>query len=323
MKILVTGCFGFIGSHVSIYLLNRGDDVYGMDVDHNEKLELLMRYANFVLVDKENSDIVTTTFLRNIGVKIDAVCNLAALCGVRHSFTCPEDYFRTNVEGFTHLLNECVKVGIKNFIYASSSSVYGENLKVPFEETDSLTKIVSPYALTKKQGEEIAELYCKMHDISTVGLRFFTVYGPRGRKDMAPHKFMTAILTGNTITKYGSGEDTYRDYTYIDDIVDGIVKSIDFASSETKEKCVCEVFNLGSADPILLNDFIGLCEKVCAKKALIVEYPPQKGDVGRTYACVTKARRYLGYQPRFSIEEGLQIYKLSLLELANESPKIP
>lgn len=310
MKILVTGCFGFIGSHVCIHLLNRGDVVYGMDIDHNEKTGLLTQYANFILVDKEDSDIVTTTFLRNQDLRIDAVCNLAALCGVRHSLVCPEDYMKTNVEGFTHLLNECVKAGIKNFIYASSSSVYGENKKVPFEEADALDRIVSPYALTKKQGEEIAQLYSKMYDISTIGLRFFTVYGPRGRKDMAPYKFMTAILTDGIITKFGPGDDTYRDYTYIDDIVDGIVKSVDFAISN--ERRVCEVFNLGCGDPILLNDFIELCEKVCGKKTHVVEYPLQKGDVKQTYASITKARRYLGYQPRFPVKKGLELYYSSI-----------
>jgi len=310
MKILVTGCFGFIGSHVCKYLLNRGDTVFGMDIDWNEKMNDLVKYPNFILVRKEDSNIINTNFLASAEIKIDAVCHLAALCGVRHSLTCPEDYFNVNVVGFTHLLDECVKQGVKRFVFASSSSVYGENSKVPFEETDPLDNVVSPYALTKKQGEEIAELYSKLHNVTTIGLRFFTVYGPRGRKDMAPYKFMNAILNNGIITKFGKGDNTYRDYTYIDDIVDGIVKSIDYSMNQ--EIGFYEVFNLGSEKPIILNDFITACEIVCGKKAEIVEYPPQKGDVKRTYASTDKAQKILKYRPKFDLEMGLELYKRSL-----------
>ena len=303
MKILITGCAGFIGSNLCEKLCKRGDTIIGIDnlnnyYDIEKKLKNvnnLKNYKNFIFI---KDDLITTNILREH--KFDTVVNIGAMAGVRNSLNNPEIYIKTNTEGQIHLLKECVETKVKHFVYASSSSVYGKNKKIPFSENDVLTDISSPYALSKLFSEKIAEFYSKTFNITTIGLRFFTVYGPNGRPDMAPYKFLDAIMKDNPIDKYGNGE-SYRDYTYIDDITDGIIGAID-----NKMNKKCEIYNLGNNYPISLNNFIEICEKIVGKKAIINEMDEQIGDVPYTYANIEKARNDLNYNPKVKIEDGLK-----------------
>lgn len=301
MNILITGCAGFIASHLAETLLNQNHHIWGIDNLNNyysiqqklKNLEILQQYPNFHF---KKDDLVKTTILQEI--KFDIVFNIGAMAGVRYSLENPEIYYKTNVEGQAHLLNECVKSGCKKFIYASSSSVYGTNAKVPFAETDDINNFNSPYAVSKKNGEDIAKLFNKLYGIQTIGLRFFTVYGERGRPDMAPFKFLSKIMNKQPIDKYGDGN-TYRDYTYISDIIDGIMGTL-------ATRCECTVFNLGNGSPITLNEFITLCEKITGNKAIINQMGDQKGDVPATFACIEHAKKELGYSPKVKFEEGLE-----------------
>lgn len=300
--ILVTGCAGFIGSHLCESLLKSGECVVGVDnmneyYDVNQKrqnLSALKTYNNFEFVCE---DVVSTDVI--VRYKPVKVVHLAAMAGVRNSLNNPRHYARVNVEGHINLLEQSVQVGVKLFVYASSSSVYGTNKKVPFQETDRLENLNSPYAATKYCGEIMSQLYNKLYGLSTIGLRFFTVYGPRGRPDMAPYKFLQRISKGNLIDKYGTGE-TYRDYTYIDDIVGGILGAIKNPAGRT-----CEVYNLGNSKTVTLNEFIQTCEHVTGKSAIINQCPQQKGDVPYTYSDISKARQDLGYNPSIDLHTGL------------------
>ena len=222
------------------------------------------------------------------------------MAGVRYSIQNPHIYDKVNIGGFIHILEEAVKNNIKQVVYASSSSVYGLNTKVPFSEEDPIKTCNSPYACSKMAMELYAKTYNQLYDLNTIGLRFFTVYGPRGRPDMAPYKFIKAIIEGNKFQKYGDGSSS-RDYTYVDDIVSGVVASID-----NKKEVKSEVYNLGNSSPVSLNQFIELCEKVCNKKAKINQLDIQMGDVFFTYADITKSKKYLGYEPKVTLEEGLK-----------------
>lgn len=302
-KILVTGCAGFIGSHLCEFLLKRGDTVLGIDnindyYDVSQKmqnLEILEKYSNF---EFRKEDICTTQVITRW--KPDKICHLASMAGVRYSIEHPKLYVKVNIEGFIHILEEARVNNINHIVYASSSSVYGLNKKVPFSETDDITTPNSPYATSKMAMELYAKTYSQLYNISLIGLRFFTVYGPRGRPDMAPYKFLNAISSGQTFKKYGDGT-TSRDYTYIDDIVSGVVAALD-----NKKEMQCEVYNLGNSSPVSLNKFIELCEKVTEKKALYEQLGDQLGDVPHTYADITKAKRDLDYEPKTSLEEGLR-----------------
>ena len=301
MKILITGCAGFIASHLAERLLSENHEVWGIDNLNNyyslqqklQNLEILNQYPNFHF---QKDNLVTTKILQEI--KFDIVFNIGAMAGVRYSLENPEIYYQTNVEGQAHLLNECVKSGCKKFIYASSSSVYGTNTKVPFCETDEINDFNSPYAVSKKNGEDIAKLYHKLYGIQTIGLRFFTVYGERGRPDMAPYKFLSKIMKKEPIDKYGDGN-TFRDYTYISDIIDGLMGTL-----TTRREC--EVYNLGNGNPITLNEFIKICEEITGNQAIINQMGDQMGDVPATYADITLAREELGYSPKVKFEEGLK-----------------
>ena len=302
MIILVTGCCGFIGSHLCEKLLKQNKKVFGIDnindyydtkIKYNN-LKLLKKYKDFTFY-KEN--IVTTKIINKIKPVI--VINLAAMAGVRYSLENPCLYIKNNVEGQTNLLEQSVKNNVELFIYASSSSVYGKNTKVPFGENDELNNINSPYAASKRHCEIMANLYNKLYKLPVIGLRFFTVYGPRGRPDMAPYKFLSKILNSEKFDKYGTGE-SYRDYTYIDDIVNGILGAI-----KNKNKKTCEVYNLGNSSPVSLNEFISLCEKVTKKKARFNQLPEQPGDVPATYANINKAKIDLDYNPSTTLEKGL------------------
>jgi len=303
-KILVTGCAGFIGSHTCERLLKEGNKVMGIDnlndyydVDRKkENLEVLKKYDNFYFI---KDDIRTTTVINDW--KPDMVCHLASMAGVRYSIEHPEIYVDVNINGFINILEQSRKVGVKQIVYASSSSVYGLNKKVPFSESDAIETPNSPYACSKMAMELYAKTYSQLYDLNLIGLRFFTVYGPRGRPDMAPYKFLKAIKDGTKFQKYGDGTSS-RDYTYVDDIVSGVV-----ASLQNKKQVKCEVYNLGNSSPVSLNEFISLCEKVVGKKANYDQIENQLGDVPNTYADISKAKRYLDYSPKIKLEEGLKL----------------
>ena len=228
-KILVTGCAGFIGSHTCEYLLKRGNQVLGIDnlndyydVERKmQNLEMLKKYENFTF---RKEDICDTNSISEW--KPDKICHLASMAGVRYSIEHPKLYIKVNIEGFIHILEESRKNKVQQIVYASSSSVYGLNKKVPFSEDDPIATPNSPYASSKMAMELFAKTYHQLYDLNLIGLRFFTVYGPRGRPDMAPYKFLKAIKDGTTFQKYGDGTSS-RDYTYVDDIVSGVVASLD------------------------------------------------------------------------------------------------
>tara|TARA_X000000368_G_scaffold189433_1_gene149416 strand:- start:515 stop:1201 length:687 start_codon:yes stop_codon:yes gene_type:complete len=222
------------------------------------------------------------------------------MAGVRYSIKNPCLYNDINVNGFYNILEQCVKNHVKQLVYASSSSVYGLNKKIPFCEDDAISTCNSPYACSKVAMELNANTYYQLYNLQSIGLRFFTVYGPRGRPDMAPLKFMSNIKNGIPIDKYGNGT-SGRDYTYIDDIVNGI-----YSSMINKNDIQCEVINLGNSKPISLNTFIELCEKKCNKKAIINQLDEQLGDVPFTCASIEKAKILLNYEPKTKLEDGLQ-----------------
>lgn len=309
-NVLVTGCAGFIGSHVCEYLLKKGTFIYGIDNLNDyydpeikkKNLQLLKGFDNFIF---KEDDIRYTNIIRD--VKPKKIIHLASMAGVRYSIENPFIYNKVNVEGFIHILQESVKYGVKQIVYASSSSVYGLNKKIPFSENDKIESCNSPYACSKMAMELYAKTYSQLYKLSCIGLRFFTVYGPRGRPDMAPYKFLNAIIKQEPLNKYGDGT-TSRDYTYIDDIVDGIVSAL-----ENNKKILSGIYNLGNSTPISLNKFIETCEKVSKKKAIINNLPMQLGDVPHTYADITKAYNDLNYKPKVKLEEGLQKTMESLL----------
>jgi UDP-glucuronate 4-epimerase len=308
-KILVTGCAGFIGSHVCEYLLKRGDIVIGIDnindyydVKRKENnLEILKKFTNFTFF---KDDICTTNIISEY--KPSKIIHLAAMAGVRYSLENPLLYEKVNIGGFIHILEECKKNNVKHIVYASSSSVYGLNTKVPFSESDPIEKCNSPYACSKMCKEIYAKTYYQLYGIKNIGLRFFTVYGPRGRPDMAPYLFLNAIKNEQKIKKFGDGTSS-RDYTYIDDIVSGIIGALDNPNNIS-----CDIYNLGNSSPVSLNEFIETCEKVTGKKAIIEQYPEQLGDVPHTYADISKAKKDLNYLPKTSLKDGLTKFYISL-----------
>ncbi len=306
MSIIVTGCAGFIGSHTAEELLKQGERVIGIDevndyysVKQKEKnLDILRQYKNFVFYKENIADYnaMERIFEKH---KPEVVINLAARAGVRASIDNPFKYYESNVRGVLTLL-ELSKDKVKNFIHASSSSVYGDRTEVPFKEEDRTDKPLSPYAASKKAAEVLCYTYHHLYGLNTVCLRFFTVYGPRGRPDMAPFKFTKAIYEGKPITRFGDGT-SQRDYTYVKDIVQGIVSCIekDFGF---------EIINLGNNKPVKLNDFIATIEKILGKKAKIVEKEMPKADVRITCADISKAKRLLNYEPKTTLEEGMKIF---------------
>ena len=309
MKILVTGGAGFIGSHAIKKLLDQKIKVICLD-DFNSyynpkfKRENIEEFRNNKGFKLYKQDICDLEGLEKIfsESKIDLIIHLAARAGVRPSIEDSLLYHRVNVMGTVNLLELAKKYKIKKFVSASSSSVYGNNEKVPFAESDRVDNPISPYAATKKSGELICHAYHDLYDINIACLRFFTVYGPKGRPDMAPYKFTKLISEGKEIQMYGDGS-TYRDYTYIDDIVSGIIASVDYVK---KNNNVYEIFNLGNSDTVKLKYFIEVIEKAVGKKAKIKKMPMQPGDVEKTYADLTKSRKLLGYSPKTSIEEGIE-----------------
>ena len=302
-KVLVTGCAGFIGFHTTKYLLENGYHIQGIDNMNEyydvsikkEHIKILCGFPKFKFIQ---DDVQTTKVISSF--KPYKIIHLASMAGVRYSIEHPKLYVDNNITGFIHLMEEAVKNNVSHVVYASSSSVYGLNEKVPFEETDKIESCNSPYACSKMSMELFAKTYTQLYNISCSGLRFFTVYGPHGRPDMAPYKFLKAIMNGKPIDKYGDGSSS-RDYTYIDDIVSGIVSSL-----ENKNNKKCEIYNLGNSKPVNLNTFIELCEKAVGKKAIINQMDIQKGDVPSTYACINKAEKDLNFSPKTSLPEGLR-----------------
>lgn len=310
MKILVTGAAGFIGSQLCEVLLARGDQVVGIDnfdlfysTDlKKENLGHLLRFPSFKFV--EASITRDLDECPSVGGEFDAIIHLAAKAGVRPSLEDPEGYYETNVIGTLKLLEFAKKNKIRKFVFASSSSVYGENPKRPWKECDSDLMPISPYASSKLAGEHLGHVYSLHQGIEFVGLRFFTVYGPRQRPDLAIRKFVELIESGTPIPVYGDGETT-RDYTFVSDTVNGIVLALDASNLG-----FYEIINLGRGDSIRLTDMISTISQVLGKEALVQRLPSQSGDVNHTQACIEKAKTLLGYQPKVSFQEGVE----SLLE---------
>jgi len=303
--ILVTGSAGFIGFHVAKKLLDIGVNVIGIDnlndyydvqlkKDRNKILKEFDNYK-FYKGDLKDLDFVKKVLNEN---KIDKVCHLAAQAGVRHSLSHPHTYIQSNIVAFTNLIEEVKNHNIKDFVYASSSSVYGNNKKIPFSVDDNVDKPISLYAATKKANELIAHSYHHLYGVNCTGLRFFTVYGPYGRPDMAPILFAQAISNNDSIKVFNHGQ-MRRDFTYIDDIVDGVVSAL-------YHSYPYEIFNLGNNKAIELNYFIELLEKKFNKKATKEMLDMQAGDVVETMADIDYSKQKLDFNPQTSIEEGIR-----------------
>ncbi|MBS1625850.1 MAG: GDP-mannose 4,6-dehydratase [Bacteroidetes bacterium] len=312
MTILITGVAGFIGSNLADALTGQ-DDIRIIGIDNFDNfyprdikeanLSGLLPKANFNFIE---GDIRDTTVVDSIleNNKIDIVIHLAAKAGVRPSMENPLNYISSNVEGTTNLLESMRRHGVNKMVFASSSSVYGENEKIPFSESDAIDRIISIYAATKLSGEKITKVYHDVYGFSIVNLRFFTVYGERQRPDLAIHKFFKSILKDEPITVYGDGS-TSRDYTYVKDIVSGIIASKNYVLQH--DHCY-EVMNLGNNDPVKLMDLIRHIEAVTGRQARLEHKPIPTGDVPRTYADITKAQQLLGYSPTTHIAEGLKAF---------------
>jgi UDP-glucuronate 4-epimerase len=306
MRVLVTGGAGFIGSHTCERLVAMGREVVCLDnfddyyppADKRENLSALMRHQGFWLVEGDIRDRSALDRAFSLG-PVDALVHLAAMAGVRRSVEMPELYTEVNVLGSLRLLEAAKYYGVRTVVLASSSSVYGSRSTVPFREDDPIDAPLSPYAATKRSMELLGYVYWRLHGISVTVLRFFTVYGPRGRPDMAPYLFTRAILEGRPVQVFGDGS-AKRDYTFIDDAVDGILAAI------TRSPAPYRIYNIGSSRPISLLEFISVIERVTGSKALVTHAPERPGDVPITYADLTRAYRELGYWPKIGIEEGLR-----------------
>ncbi|MBT4334766.1 SDR family NAD(P)-dependent oxidoreductase [archaeon] len=299
----VTGGAGFIGSHVCESLIKRGDKVIVVD-NFNDYYDVQLK-RNRIKKFNDNCKIYEVDITDYVEMekvfsenKIDQVCHLAAQAGVRYSIENPFVYEQNNILGTLNLLELCRHKKVNSFIFASSSSVYGGNKKIPFSESASVDKPISIYAATKKSTELMAYTYHDMFGINCTGLRFFTVYGPWGRPDMALFKFTDSILKEEKIDVYNFGK-MKRDFTYVDDIVTGVISALD-------HNYPYEIFNLGNSDTVELNYFIELIEKELGKKSLKNLMPMQAGDVPETYADISKARKMLGFDPKIGIGEGIK-----------------
>jgi UDP-glucuronate 4-epimerase len=304
---LITGGAGFIGSHLVDRLLATGVDRITVVDDFNDFYDPQIKRANIrrhladpryelAEVDIRNGQALDQSLA---GKQFDCIVHLAARAGVRPSLSQPQLYNETNVSGTLNLLEFARHHHVKQFVFGSSSSVYGINAKVPFSEDDPIRKPISPYAATKGAGELLCHTYSHLYGIRCICLRFFTVYGPRQRPDLAIHKFARLISEGTPIPVFGDGT-TRRDYTYVDDIIDGVIGAINYNKSDY------EVINLGESRTVELRELIALLEKELDAHAIIDRQPPQPGDVPQTFADITKARKLLGYNPSTQIEDGLR-----------------
>ncbi len=304
MKYLVTGAAGFIGYHVSLRLLQAGEQVIGLDnlntyYERQLKLDRLNRLKTFPAFNFVYGDISDYALLENVFSRAtaDKVCHLAAQAGVRYSLKDPFAYQKSNLDGFLNILECCRKYPVMNLVFASSSSVYGNDSSTPFKIDDRTDQPLSLYAATKKANELMAYTYHHLYGLKTTGLRFFTVYGPWGRPDMAYFKFTRDILEGKPIDIYNHGK-MERDFTYIDDIVEGVISALD-------KRYEYEIFNLGNSQPEPLIDFINYLEKILGKTAQKNYLPLQPGDMVKTYADISYSIEKLGYQPKTKLYDGL------------------
>lgn len=311
-KILITGGAGFIGFHLSRKLLEEGCSIIGFD-NLNEyydvqlkydRLEILKEFEKFQFVkgDLADKEALNDLFERE---RPDIVVNLGAQAGVRYSIENPDAYMQSNMIGFFNILECCRHYPVKHLVYASSSSVYGANKKVPFSTEDKVDNPVSLYAATKKSNELMAHCYSKLYGIPTTGLRFFTVYGPYGRPDMAYFSFTQKIMAGEPIKIFNNG-DMYRDFTYVDDIVKGIENMLNNPPRENENGVRYKIYNIGNNQPEKLMHFVETLEKCLGKEAKKEFYPMQPGDVYQTYADVTDLIEDFDFKPSTSIEEGLE-----------------
>lgn len=307
MKVLVTGCAGFIGMHVARLLLARGNEVVGIDNlnDYYDpqlkkaRLEQLKVYTQFSFVQGDIADHIAVEHLFE-RARPDRVINLAAQAGVRYSLTNPQTYIQSNLVGFANVLEGCRNIGVQHLVYASSSSVYGANTKIPFSVRDNVDHPVSLYAATKKANELMAHSYSHLYGLPVTGLRYFTVYGPWGRPDMAPWLFTSAILEGRTIDVFNHGK-MKRDFTYVDDIAEGTVRVLDSIPSPSAYK----IYNIGNHTPVELMMFIETIETATGKRALKNFLPMQPGDVHITYADVEDLKRDIGFEPFTPLADGI------------------
>ncbi|MCD4819407.1 MAG: GDP-mannose 4,6-dehydratase [Candidatus Cloacimonetes bacterium] len=307
MNILITGAAGFIGSHLCEKLVDN-HKVIGLDnfcdfydpKTKEKNIKNIVGLDNFKIIkgDIRNFDKLSQIFQENT---FNLVIHLAAMAGVRPSIENPQLYSEVNINGTLNLLEQCKLNDIKKFIFASSSSIYGNNKEVPFSENDPVDNPISFYAATKKSGELTCHTYHHLYDISIACLRFFTVYGPRQRPDLAIHKFARMILNNEEIPVFGDGN-SQRDYTYIDDILDGIVKTIDYVDSRK----VFDVFNLGESQTISLSEMISTIEETLGKEAIKKVLPMQPGDVNITFADISKSKKILGYNPKTEFKNGVK-----------------
>ncbi len=303
-RALVTGAAGFIGSHVSEALMARGWRVVGLDsfdpfYDPGMKrrnLRACQADARFTLAEADIRDAQAVDRLIG-GGGVDVVIHLAALAGVRPSIERPLAYQDVNVNGTCCLLEAARRHKVRRFIFASSSSVYGNNPKIPFAECDNVDYPISPYAASKRAGELLCHTYHHLFGLDVTCLRFFTVYGPRQRPDLAIHRFSRRIEAGQTITLFGDGS-SMRDYTYIDDVVAGVLAAVDRCQGY-------RIYNLGNSSPVPLSELIGMIEAALGRKAIIERQPAQAGDVERTFADIRRARAELGFEPRTDLKTGL------------------
>ena len=313
MRVLLTGTAGFIGYHVAQRLLARGDQVVGLD-NLNDYYEPALKLARLRRLDGlpgfrfVQLDLVDRAGMAELFAteRFERVIHLAAQAGVRYSITHPTAYLDSNLTGFGHVLEGCRAQDIGHLVYASSSSVYGGNTKMPFAETDTVDHPVSLYAATKKANELMAHTYSHLYGFPTTGLRFFTVYGPWGRPDMAYHLFTRAILAGETIPVFNHG-DMKRDFTYIDDVVEGVLRVMDRpAASPVAGSAPYRVFNIGNSEPVQLLDFIGCIERALGRTAAKRLLPMQPGDVPATYACTQALQDWVNFAPSTPLEVGVR-----------------
>src|SRR5881227_4231136 len=303
MRVLVTGGAGFIGSHLVEKLLAASHDVVVLD-DFNDFYDPQIKHANIAgfakdvtvyHVDLRDGESVRNLFHRE---KVNAIAHLAARAGVRPSIQYPRLYYDTNVTGTLHLLEAARVTGVERFVFASSSSVYGASKRIPFSEDEHLTQTFSPYAATKIAGEFLCSTYSHLYNLRVVALRYFTVYGPRQRPDLAIHQFTRRIYAGQPIDQFGDGS-TRRDYTYIDDVIQGTMAALKHDGSRY------DIFNLGESDTIQLKELISAIENALGRKGKVNRPPEQPGDMPLTCADISKARKLLGYNPTMKFSEGL------------------
>lgn len=308
-RVMVTGAAGFIGAALSLELAKRGYQIYGIDnlndyydvklkKDRLSRLEEVINFQ-FKKLDISEKEQLSSAFEK---FKPEIVINLAAQAGVRYSIQNPDSYTKSNLVGFANILECCRHFCVEHLIFASSSSVYGKNKKIPFSEDDNVDRPVSYYAATKKSNELMAAAYSELYKLRITGLRFFTVYGPWGRPDMAPWLFTQAILSGKPIKVFNYGK-MRRDFTYIDDIVNGVIGLVDLEGAGQE---LFNIYNIGNNEPEELGYFIEIIEKECGVKAIKEYLPMQMGDVPVTYADISKLNELTGFKPQISLEEGLK-----------------